>query len=411
MGSVLVYTLLVIVGLLGSQFVPLLGKDHYYLTSLILKQTTMLCLSFIMIHVGLEFHIAKNRLKEYGKDYLIAFTTATFPWLFCSLYFVYNIPHNPSLTTYQIWSESLLVGRFAAPTSAGVLFTMLTAAGLAGTWVFRKARILAIFDDVDTILLMIPLKMLLLGGRWELFMMLAFPFGLLLFAWKKMHLISLPLNWYWILLYSVLTVAICEGVYILTESMDNVISIHLEVILPAFVIGCVLAYPKGDEQELHKLFHEGWEKKVQKSISAVFIFLVGLSTPPILMGAEAYQELQGLRWWEVLAETPRLIYESNKTLPISTILVHTFIITILSNVGKMFPAFCYSREASLRERLALALGMCPRGEVGAGIIVVSLSLVTDLESPIITIAMLSLALNLALTGPIIVCIRKLLVKE
>jgi len=43
---------------------------------------------------------------------------------------------------------------------------MLAAAGLSATWMFRKARILAIFDDLDTVLLMIPLKMMMLGVRW-----------------------------------------------------------------------------------------------------------------------------------------------------------------------------------------------------------------------------------------------------
>lgn len=45
---------------------------------------------------------------------------------------------------------------------------MLEAAGLKDTWLFRKARILAIFDDLDTILLMVPLKILVIGPRWEL---------------------------------------------------------------------------------------------------------------------------------------------------------------------------------------------------------------------------------------------------
>ena len=40
---------------------------------------------------------------------------------------------------------------------------MLAAAGLSATWLFRKARILAIFNDLDTVLLMIPLKMLMIG--------------------------------------------------------------------------------------------------------------------------------------------------------------------------------------------------------------------------------------------------------
>ena len=41
---------------------------------------------------------------------------------------------------------------------AGILFSMLEAAGMKETWLFQKARVLAIFDDLDTILLMVPLK-------------------------------------------------------------------------------------------------------------------------------------------------------------------------------------------------------------------------------------------------------------
>ena len=71
-------------------------------------------------------------------------------------------------------------------------------------------------------------------------------------------------------------------------------------------------------------------------------------------------------------------------------------LTILSNLGKMFPAFCYRKEAHWRHRLAVAIGMWPRGEVGAGVLVLSLSY--GIGGPVVTVAMLSLALNLALTG-------------
>ena len=36
------------------------------------------------------------------------------------------------------------------------------------TWIFQKARILAIFDDLDTLLLMVPLKAIFVGLKWEL---------------------------------------------------------------------------------------------------------------------------------------------------------------------------------------------------------------------------------------------------
>lgn len=85
--------------------------------------------------------------------------------------------------------------------------------------------------------------------------------------------------------------------------------------------------------------------------------------------------------------------------------MHVLVITILSNLGKMFPAFCYRREAHWRERLAVAIGMWPRGEVGAGVLVISLSY--GIGRPIVTVAMLSLALNLLLTGVFIYVVKRL----
>jgi hypothetical protein len=56
--------------------------------------------------------------------------------------------------------------------------------------------------------------------------------------------------------------------------------------------------------------------------------------------------------------------------------------------------------------LALAIGMWPRGEVGAGVLVISLSY--GIGGPIVTVAMLSLALNLLLTGFFILVVKKLM---
>ncbi|MBN2292601.1 MAG: hypothetical protein JXM70_09260, partial [Pirellulales bacterium] len=67
---------------------------------------------------------------------------------------------------------------------------------------------------------------------------------------------------------------------------------------------------------------------------------------------------------------------------------------------------CYRREAHWRHRLALAIGMWPRGEVGAGVLVLSLSY--GIGGPIVTVAMLSLALNLALTGVLIIAVKRLI---
>jgi Kef-type K+ transport system membrane component KefB len=88
---------------------------------------------------------------------------------------------------------------------------------------------------------------------------------------------------------------------------------------------------------------------------------------------------------------------------------HVLALTVLANLGKMVPAFCYWREAHWWERLALAVGMWPPGEVGAGVLVVSLGY--GLGGPMILAAMLSLALNLLLTGVFILVVKWLVEAE
>ena len=80
---------------------------------------------------------------------VVAFTAASFPWILVSLYFVFVLLPADLWGSLAAWQETP-VGRdvLLHPTSAGVLFSMLAAAGLGTTWLFRKARILAIFDDL-----------------------------------------------------------------------------------------------------------------------------------------------------------------------------------------------------------------------------------------------------------------------
>ena len=93
-------------------------------------------------------------------------------------------------------------------------------------------------------------------------------------------------------------------------------------------------------------------------------------------------------------------------------------ITVASNIGKCVPMMAYRDEATLRQRLALSIGMLPRGEVGIGVLLVSLELFRQqnlLDTPAVqqsmTIATLSLALNLALTGVFIMAVIRLLRKQ
>ena len=108
-------------------------------------------------------------------------TAAGFPWIFVAFWFVYAVPSPLP------WGNALLAARFAAPTSAGILFSMLEAVGMKETWLFKKARVLAIFDDLDTVLLMIPLKVVLVGFKWELSLELVVVFGLLALSIVKVR--------------------------------------------------------------------------------------------------------------------------------------------------------------------------------------------------------------------------------
>merc|ERR1719265_1461719 len=151
-----------------------------------------------MINVGHEFVIDKKNLGQYGADFLIALTAAGFPWVMVALWFMFVLPGGPS------WEKSILAAGFAGPTSAGILFSMLEAAGLKSTWLFKKARILAIFDDLDIILLMIPVKALITGFKWEVGVILAVVIVLVVFSYKRLHAYLIPLGWKWTMFYAII---------------------------------------------------------------------------------------------------------------------------------------------------------------------------------------------------------------
>ncbi|MCS7032542.1 MAG: sodium:proton antiporter [Phycisphaerae bacterium] len=401
MRKVAIYSILLILGLVASQFLPALAGDQLPRLSLVILVLTMTALAFIMIHVGLEFEIDKQNLRQYGWDYVVAFTAASFPWIFCTAYFVFVMLPPEYWATWKAWKETLLAGRFAAPTSAGVLFSMLAAAGLAATWLFRKARILAIFDDLDTVLLMIPLKMAMIGLAWQLGLIAVVMIGLLWLAYRYLHVLPLPVSWPWVLGYSASIALVCEGIHLASKVINESVPLHLEVLLPAFVLGCMLKNPHAEAPQ--NAPHAGSDRGEQTAstiISAIFMVLVGLNMPPVFAPPAAASA--------DLGEPPGAVTITAAQPPVSwgMMAFHVAMLTILSNLGKMFPVLCYRREAHWRERLAVAIGMWPRGEVGAGVLVISLAY--GIGGPIVTAAMLSLSLNLLLTGLFILMVRRLL---
>jgi len=404
--KVLIYSFLLVLGLIGSQFLG--SAPHAFRQALQLG--TMFALAFIMIHVGYEFEIDKRNLKSYAWDGLVAVTAASFPWLLCAVYFVFVLSPSSTWWTGSAWTAALLEGLFAASTSAGVLFAMLAAAGLGATWVFRKARVLAIFDDLSTLLLIIPLKAMIIGPKWQLAVVAFVVVGLLWVALRYLNTLRWSASWPWVFFYAACIVGLSEAIYAVSGKIDPSEPIHLEVLLPAFVMGCLLRSPDGTNNHAdHSI--EGTEEGpehaneqfVSTIVSAGFMVLVGLSMPSITGGASH----DTVATSQTVVETTRTTLHA-RGIPFPgwpMIGVHVLMITLISNLGKMFPALCYRREASLKERLALSVAMFPRGEVGAGVLLIALGY--GLGGTTLTIAVLSLALNLLCTGVFIVGVKKL----
>ena len=63
--------------------------------------------------------------------------TAAVPWIMVAFYYMFLLPAD-LFGNWDAWKENLLLSRFAAPTSAGILFTMLAAAGLRREWIYKK---------------------------------------------------------------------------------------------------------------------------------------------------------------------------------------------------------------------------------------------------------------------------------
>ena len=97
-----------------------------------------------------------------------------------------------------------------------------------------------------------------------------------------------PHSWPWVLGYAVGITAVCEGIYHASKVLDDSVPVHLEVLLPAFVLGCMIARPAGQDphkDDAREGHHEGpespTEQRVATLVSACFMVLVGLSMPAI----------------------------------------------------------------------------------------------------------------------------------
>ena len=390
MRKVLSFSVFLVAGLALSQSLPVLvGTEGIGAVRTVANILLYVCLSFIMINVGREFEVDKSRWKSYTQDYFIAMATAAMPWFLIALYYVFVLLPPEFWNSWEAWKENLLLSRFAAPTSAGILFTMLAAIGLKSSWMYKKIQVLAIFDDLDTILLMIPLQIMMIGLRWQLIIVVLIVFLLLSFGWKQLGKYNWRQDWKAILFYSFLVFIATQSLYLISKSLyGEAGSIHIEVLLPAFVVGMIMK---------HKEIDTPVEHKVATGISFLFMFLVGMSMPHFI-GVD-------------FAETQAGEYSvtgSQEMMPWGVIIFHVLIVSLLSNIGKLFPVFFY-RDRKFSERLALSIGMFTRGEVGAGVIFIALGY--NLGGPALLISVLTIVLNLILTGIFVLWVKKLALRS
>lgn len=176
------------------------------------------------------------------------------------------------------------------------------------------------------------------------------------------------------MVYAAIITCACESLCFYTSGR-----VHIEVLLPAFVMGCMTRICRPTDPEC-EILDEPWEEKVKDVVSTFFMLLVGMSMPS-LFSVQGHLTAAQTAW-------------------------HVFVVSILMILGKMMLLGCYRKEADLRTRLALSLGMCPRGEVGAGVIAISLGL--GMQGPAVAVAVLSLAANLVLSSGFIMAIDRLM---
>ncbi len=389
MKRVISFSLMLMLGLALSQTLPMLMGESYAELKHMVEVALGICLAFIMINVGREFEIDKSNIRVYVKDYLVAMLAAALPWLFIAAYYIFALMPQEWWGMGETWKETLLLSRFAAPTSAGILFSMLAAMQLQKSWIYQKAQTLAIFDDLDTIILMVPLQVAMIGEmNWQMMAMLIAIFGMFFVGWRYMSRFEMPQNWYAVFTYSVLVYGATYLIYTVTKHFFGAQgAIHIEVLLPAFIFGMII-----------KNRHVGGKSELAFSttISIVFMLLVGMSMPLIDFGNTT----------PAVGESQSLI----STIPMMSgwaIALHVLAVTILSNLGKLAPMLFY-RDRSLTERLALSVGMFARGEVGAGVIFIALGY--NIGGPVLLISVLALVLNLILTIGFVYTVKHLALK-
>jgi len=399
--KILVYSFLMCLGLAISQFIPQALDDEF---GFYVRLPAGIALSYIIVHVGLDFEIVKWRLPTYAVDFFVATSAALIPLVVVFWYLKYvcgshSLPEHWFIPQALGTSQGLLLSVFSAPTSAGMLISMMEAADLKHTWVFKKASMLAILDDIDSLVFIAFMRILAISGAGvdlRHFGPVILTVGLLTIAWFNIHKFVIPHSWPWVLMYAFILGTgfwIIEGI---TREFPHCNFIFVvAVLIPSFTLGCVTYDPKMETSQSYKhieieLSEEFIERQeyidshapcMETFMGCAFMFFVGLSMPSLT---------------------------ALKTITTSALIFHVVMINILMLLGKLIICFFYSNETTKTQRIALGLAMCPRGEIGASVIIITIQTLKDQIDPsYLGIVVLSVIMNLVSSCALIVYVKKL----
>lgn len=172
----------------------------------------------------------------------------------------------------------------------------------------------------------------------------------------------------------------------------------VEVLIPSFTLGCVTYDPKLEtsqsythieikltEELIEKEEHADYAQCMETVMGCLFMFFVGLSMPSL-------SELGNI----------------SRT----AVVFHVAMINIVMLLGKLLICFFYSNETNGLSRLALGLAMCPRGEIGASVVIITIqTLKGQIDVAYLGIVVLSVITNLVMSCVLIFSVKKLVEVE
>merc|ERR1712137_1438216 len=113
--KILVYSFLMCLGLAISQYIPQAEDDEF---GFYVRLPAGIALSYIIVHVGLDFEIVKWRLPTYALDFFVATSAALVPLLVVFGYLKYvcgshSLPHAWYVEEPLGTSQGLLLSGFS----------------------------------------------------------------------------------------------------------------------------------------------------------------------------------------------------------------------------------------------------------------------------------------------------------